>query len=848
MTRTRLPASSMLLVALACGGEPIGPRDSVSPTATRIEVGDTVVQVFAVGDTIALFTIQPSEAVELTLFVQAEANAFGLTISDSLTEQALGFGAAPTDASPDHLTLRRSDVVSVQAGQVLLVRVRSFQPGSPGRLRVWVYPIHRAPEVLPSSIAIGDTLEGEDLVNSADIDDFLFDASAGAEFIAYIQGVPGVVPGGLALRVLSPAGDQVLAGATNGAGDVELDAQPTGRFVTSVAGKHRLAVGHFGVLEATTEFPGTGSYRVLLRRIDRQPEDVPAVLTPGDTLAGERIDFVGDVDEFQVPIVADSIYNLFLQTLASSDPADLQVTAHLAGSQIALAFSSAGDSALAGQFSGNFTAPASGVLTVRVVGQSDGQGLDRGPYRLFAYPVDRAPELAPAGLTAGDSVTETIEYPGDIDEFTLAPPSTGVVNLILRRSNARDEWLDLIWLQGSERVTLNCYPRQPGTESGCGSGRLSVSGPLPLTVASQLGATTGFRGAYRLVTLPIDTMPDGRPQQVAIGDVIAEALDPVGDMDVYDLTYSAGDLIELEGTGGVGTSSADSFILLFVNPDGDWMPGYTGNVSGATGRFTLPSSGNYRIQILGASSGQIVTESGPYTLAIKPVGSAAENVSSPLTPGDSVTTESTDTPGDVDDFTISAPAGTEVVAFVRGTFRLLIDAVIPGTGTLIRSGANFNVGRLTVPASGQIGLRVYEQRSFSSGLQQSGFGFTGPYSIAVHQIDRAPETLGAVVTLGTTMDGEALDVEGDVDEFTFPGAAGQQVTGSISAPFALDRGSVMLEIVDPANGNVLGTASSFDATVVSTGPVSLPATRTYLVRMRSPDSTEGKGGYRFAIE
>jgi hypothetical protein len=57
-----------------------------------------------------------------------------------------------------------------------------------------------------------------------------------------------------------------------------------------------------------------------------------------------------------------------------------------------------------------------------------------------------------------------------------------------------------------------------------------------------------------------------------------------------------------------------------------------------------------------------------------------------------------------------------------------------------------------------------------------------------------------------------------------------------------------MEIVDPVTGNILGNAASGDGTVATTGSVTLPATRTYLIRMRTVDSTLGKGGYRFRVQ
>ncbi len=843
MTPQRLLVGGCLVTVLACGGDTTGPGDSVPSQAIPIVVGDTLVQAFAAGDTVARFIIRSAAPIDVAVFAQSELGNFALGITDSVTGELLGQGQAFQDPASGHLMLNRTNTVPVGDGRVLLLEVFSLQPNAPARVRLLVHRVNRAPEIAPNSFAVGDTIVGETLENIADIDDFVFQAAAGGEFIAYLQGEEGVIPGELILHVTSPDGTERLAAVANAAGDVELEAQATARFIVPEGGNYRVEVGYPGVLTVTPELPGTGSYRFVVRAIDRDPEHAPVLLAPGDTLTGEAIEYVGDVDEFQIPVVADSAYNVFAQMQGSSENAELQLTVVAGGQEIAFLTSSVGDTALAGRFTGNFTAAATGTVTVRVLCPSERLGIQRGPYRLFVYPVNRAPELVPASIAPGDSIAETIEFPGDIDKFTLSRPSTGVVNVILHRGATSAEWLDLTWSPAAGNETLNCYHTPPSTEAGCATGRVVLAGALPLTVASALGATTSFRGGYSLVALAIDTTPEV-PSQIVLNQTIQEELNPRGDLDIYQLPYSEGTLIELVGSGG-GTLN-DPIDFSFEDPDGAFMGGYAGGFPINSGRMTLRASGTYRLRV----SGSATVAPTPYTVEVRTVGSATEAASASLSPGDSVSSETINALGDVDDFLINAAPGTEVQVFLReGSFQLYIDPIVAGTNTLIRTGTQFNTGRLTVPGSGQVGIRIYEPRSFSSGLRDHGFSFTGPYSVSVHQIDRAPETLTAALTLGTTMDGEALDIEGDVDEYTFSGTAGQQVSASVSAPFALDvHAEVMLELIDPSTGAVLGSAASFDGSVHTTGTISLPGTRTYMVRLSGSDSTRGKGGYRFIVQ
>jgi hypothetical protein len=836
-----------LAALIACGSDSTAPPDSPLPDLARpLAVGDTVVANLAAGDSLALFVIRSDQSADVALFVQPELGDFGVTVSDS-TLPDIVFAAAPfgEDPTPGHLSFQRTGTFRVTPDRPLLVKAQHWNRTAPGRIRLWLYRVNRAPEAVPATFTIGDTLQGEPLENSADVDEFTFDATAGDELIAFLQGVGGVVPGGMRIDIVD-ASDAPLAAATNGAAGADLELQRTGRFIIPATERLRLIVGEGPVL-ASEDFPGSGAFRVLVRRIDRRPEQAPVSLAPGDTLAGEAIDYVGDIDEFEVPVAPDSLYNVFLQTLPSPDAPVLEARVVMGADTVALATSSAGDTALAGQFTGNVAARSSGVMTVQVNGLQSVFGLHRGAYRLFVYPVNRAPEAAAAAVTIGDSVAESIEFPGDVDRFQVSAPATGIANLVLRRGNARAESLDLRWSTGTRTDLLGCGPRPGESETACGTGKLTAPGPIQVEIASGLGQTTPFRSSYRLTTIPIDLRPEGRPGQIAVGDVISETIDPVGDEDDYLLNYTAGTILELEGTGGDG-SPAHSADFTFRSPSGTDMPGYADGLPVSTGRFTLPQSGTYRLAVGGSSGGVQGDETMSYQIQLREFDSQAEVVSAPLGVGDSVTAEPMAPVGDVDDFVVQAAPGTELQVFVGGSTRLTVDAVAAGGSTPIRTGAHFATGRVTVPAAGSVGIRVYEPRTYSGALRENGLGYAGPYAVAVHAINRAPEALGPAVTLGTLNVGEAIELAGDVDEFTFSGTAGQVVTGRITAPLAFDGGEVVLQIVRASDGSVLGSATTPDAREGSTGPVQLPAGGTYLARVQGADDTRGRGGYRFTIE
>jgi hypothetical protein len=170
------------------------------------------------------------------------------------------------------------------------VRIQLLQlgPGT-GDYQLWIYPVNRAPENVPATFALNDTIQGEMLENSADIDEFIVTVPAIPDLIAYYQG--------------SGASSAPISMAITGGGHSRLEIfyRPsanlqdlnTGLFWPPAGGT--LTVSHsVSSLDQAVLHP----YTFMIRRIDRQPELLPAPITAGDSIVGETIGYVGDIDEF----------------------------------------------------------------------------------------------------------------------------------------------------------------------------------------------------------------------------------------------------------------------------------------------------------------------------------------------------------------------------------------------------------------------------------------------------------------------------------------------------------------------------------------------------------------------
>ena len=807
--------------------------------SSQVATGDTVRNMLEHPADVDRFYLHAAARLEMAVFGRSLKDGITISVTDSADGSLLGFGFAGEDALPSHLVMHRTPTFVVPAGHAAQIVVQRSGGVDAGGYELLLYPVNRAPEHVPAAIAINDTVTGEVLENSADIDEFAIAVAAPTELIGYLDGTPQLFPGSAWLTI-SGAGLASTPNVQHQAGATDLEGSATGRFNVT-AGQLKIEVR--GV---STDVPanqsGPAGYSVMLRHIDRQPEHLPADLAANDSTAGEQIDYVGDIDEFTVATTAGQTWNGFVHATAASPFVRFQLTVSQAGVPLGqMAQSAAGDTAMAEHFTGNFEAPSGGTLTFAVEAPPEFGSTKRGAYRVFAYRVNRLPESVGPVLMAGDSVlTETIEFPGDVDSFAIAPGAAQAVNLVVARPNNLGHILAFTYVGASGVLSIPCYASQAGPLSRCSSGTLL---PPPVNQYALLGSPPGdvFRGSYTLTAYAIDPAPEGTNPVLTLGDTVSEAIDPTGDIDTFTFAYQRGQLLDLWATGGA-CSSANSIVVGVMYPQ-DVFDVYA-NCGVRSGRFDLPQSGTYTVRALGYAG--YIGEQGPYRFVLYQYPTMTEHVSPALQPGDSIHGEALDELGDVDDFLLTAAPGIEVQVLTRhGPFSLLE----PGDSVSFRQSRNSASGRFVMPAGGQVVVRVGAIRGVGPDINTAYYGTAlGPYDIVVHQIDRAPEHVSAALTLGVLVVGEDLPFEGDVDEFTFQGTTGQVVTGTISSPQAFSPGVISFEILDPTGTTVLGSTTTHDGTEGSTGPITLPGTGTYIVRVLGQDDTQGTGAYQFMIQ
>lgn len=829
---------------------------------------ESVPSVFAIGDTVTGESLTPlgdldifethgaPEQVFVGVFEALGAVGSG-ALSVSLTPLPSGGGRGGWVVGPGHPATETSGLIAIPSSgrvQFSFAAAGGITPVYQGPYRFWTYVIDRAPEHRDAAVPLGTAILGERIDRSGDVDEFLFDLGAGAELNAFLQ-----APRAFHLDIL-PLGGAPLATVVDAApADTSLFGASTGRFQVQVGGTYVARVSSENLIA------DTGAYRIFLYPIDRRPEHVAQGVIAGDTVSGESIDLPGDVDEFTFSAAAGTEFNAFLQARDGSSGTHLALTAlDSDGTVLGTAASVGADTSLLRQPAGRFAVRTTGTHRLRVAAGTVGtEPASAGPYRLLLSRIDRRPETHADTLVLGDSVLdESLDPPGDVDEFQVMVTVSSGASLVLLApggtSGTSSVSAALVRASDGSQVTrVNCY----------GAG-VNWSGPITVAPGHYLlrlwddEPQSRARGRYSVRLYRFRLGPEVAHDTIAIGDTIAtEALDLPGDGDgfVFFGTRRQQINIALAGRSPAGPGTGFAAFLAGVGAGyGPWAVVWAPASSTVltehqTLRLELPYTGWYHLGLGGATSPASMADLGPYTFAVTAVPTAPEHASADLVPGDSVTSESLDAPGDYDAFHLTATPGQDVsVVFASAvppsSSRFPYVAIVdPATGESLDEQIGQGVrlaGPVRVPASGQLSVMIYELpstpfRQCTDSTCNGVYGVTTPYTLSVIAVNRAPESVPATYVQGDTVRGEALWPLGDVDEFQATGTPGDTLYAGFRLVATAQPlgGALTIEVVVPGAGpgsfSVAGSAPGF----ALVGPFVVPASGTYVIRIR------GKGGF-----
>lgn len=475
-----------------------------------------------------------------------------------------------------------------------------------------------------------------------------------------------------------------------------------------------------------------------------------------------------------------------------------------------------GSPTLRENFVPNFTSTNDAVYNLWV-----GTFTNHARFRFLIYPINLPPENASARFTIGDTVSgETLDLV-DVDEFFVhGDAGQEIVAVVEVPGPAGSGSMVLIVTDPSTHDFIGfAYGTSAVTPLTSGRIRFQTSQDYKFSLTSfTTPPFQRYQGAYRFWTYSINRAPEHRPAPIQFDtEVSNEKIDRAGDVDEFTFFANPGaqftafiqapwsvslEVVDPSGSPvAVGTSQPTDTSLFFTG----------------TSRFTIPTPGTYTLRLSGGAP-SVQSDTGRYRIFLHAVDPAPEHVAGAIAPGDTVTGEDINLPGDVDEFTFSGVAGAEYNAFIEpqngsSNTRLQLD-VLNAAGAVVRTLERFGsdtgllegpTGRFALPSTGTYRLRV-------SGVD--GFGsqfYRGPYRLALHQIDRQPESRPRTFAFGDSVSGERIDGPGDVDEFivTVPDSSGANLAIAIDS--GVGSGAVLIQAVDSATGRLVAHAVALNS-------------------------------------
>ena len=432
----------------------------------------------------------------------------------------------------------------------------------------------------------------------------------------------------------------------------------------SVDGRMHARLRANGTEEAVQRFPlgagrmivqvksagGTGGYTFTLEEIGVGPEDVDSVI-PRRQWVHDALAPYWDLDEFVFDGVEGEEISLWIEAAGGMHTLALFAPASYGGDSIA------GTTTWSGGHVEPFTLPATGRYRLRVNTPDPLQARFASAYRLMVFPVDRAPEGVPAELRHATPVVEELDNPDDVDVYTFTAEEREMIlfsTVLVREGQGHFRISDPVSGQTMMQAGLDAW----NPVAGWPRWEAPRGGEFTLTA---LGGDLG----YRLQMLRVDPRPETLATEIAIGRTVdGEAVDPAGDVDVFEFSGTAGTEVALLVSGPSVTTDIPRLWIDLLDPAGDTLllRRYVAGgemEANATERVALPADGVYRVRVWHEKVPYYATRGvdGPYRFRVEPVRYAPESVPAAITVGQTVTGESLEFRSDIDVFTFHAEAG-----------------------------------------------------------------------------------------------------------------------------------------------------------------------------------------------
>jgi cysteine-rich repeat protein len=460
--------------------------------------------------------------------------------------------------------------------------------------------------------------------------------------------------------------------------------------------------------------------------------------------------------------------------------------------------------------------------------------------------VATAAAQAQTPLACGADTVATIGVNGEVDTYSFAGVAGEVIAISVSESVA-DTFFEPCWRlfdPSAAPVTgLICAPASSAAGTVAQVITLAATGTYTIGVSEEQGTRTG---SYQINWHGLAASNGCGAAANLCGDIAAGVV-PGGDIDTYTFTAAGGEVVSI----AVGQSLADTFFQpcwQLFDPTGAAVGALTCSpVSSTSGTpaqaVTLSAAGTYTVMVTEA---QADFRTGSYQLNVHGLSGSNACGAAPSFCGDIAAELSP--AGDVDSYSFAGTAG-EVVAIAVGqsladTFFQPCWQLFGPSGVAVTSLACAPLGGtagtvaevVTLPESGTFTIALHEQ--------QADFR-TGSYQLNVHGLS-ASNACGAVPAFCADI-ASALNPAGDLDSFSFTGAAGEVVAIGVGQSSADSFFQTCWQLFGPSGAAVSLLACSTGTSGTPTQLITLPSAGTYTVLLSEQQADFRTGSYQFQL-
>jgi hypothetical protein len=432
--------------------------------------------------------------------------------------------------------------------------------------------------------------------------------------------------------------------------------------------------------------------------------------------------------------------------------------------------------------------------------------------------------------------------------WTLLPPGRAHRISLRATSGSPNDTLVLVVRDSSTNLVL-AEVRSAGSQEDLHETQVQLA-PLadPAFVWIVVrGAGPGHGSEFEFMIRSPDPDPEHTPSDLTLGDTVTGERYDGGGTESDTWAFAA-----IQGGEYIVELAFDDFVpgttgtVVSVFFESDQMPGSprshtlgASDFEGNTWLFTAPTTGTHHFRLVATGDW-----SGSYRFVITPRVRAPEGVPAVIAVGDTIA-EAIGSMGDIDEYTIALTAGSEIVFAVATDetwpMGLRMSLAAPVFGALFNESLSG-----PIPTLDLVGSAAYEVAvsgiwtvRVSAPWGTSRVDATGGYRFQIYEVDRAPESVPATITLGVAVSGESIDRRGDVDEFTIALDSGAYFTGTFVSETPPGGGAVAAELIGLGpNGEPTTLWSHVAAGAERDSTQSLvvqaPATGSYALRVTSP--------------